>query len=77
MVIVVLSGGIGAQVFQFAAGYELSRKNKLLINKKNIVIFCQSGKRSKIALNLLREKEFLNLKLMTENALEISRKINL
>jgi len=26
MVIVVLSGGIGAQVFQFAAGYELSKK---------------------------------------------------
>ncbi len=26
MVIVVLSGGIGAQVFQFAAGYQLAKK---------------------------------------------------
>ena len=55
---------------------ELSIKNKLLKKSKNIVIFCQSGKRSKIALNLLKENEFLNLKLMTENAIEISRIIN-
>ena len=55
---------------------ELSIKNKLLKKSKNIVIFCESGKRSKIALNLLKENEFLNLKLMTENAIEISRIIN-
>ena len=57
MVIVVLSGGIGAQVFQFAAGYELSRKNKCRL----IIDACWFKKNNKFATKPFTIDEFLNL----------------
>ena len=54
MVIVVLSGGIGAQVFQFAAGYELSRKNKCRL----IIDACWFKKTTSLQQNLSQLMNF-------------------
>lgn len=58
MVIVVLSGGIGAQVFQFAAGYELSKKN----NCGLIIDACWFKKNNEFATKPFTIDEFLDLK---------------
>ncbi|MDG2396419.1 MAG: HesA/MoeB/ThiF family protein [Flavobacteriaceae bacterium] len=55
---------------------QISNKVNLLKKNKNLVLFCQSGKRSKIALDLLKKNNFLNIKLMKDTASEIFRKLN-
>lgn len=58
MVIVVLSGGIGAQVFQFAAGYQLAKKN----NCRLLLDTCWFNKKNKFATKPLTIGDFLELK---------------
>ena len=57
MVIVVLSGGIGAQLFQYAAGYQLAKKNKC----KLILDACWFNKKNQFATKPFTINKFLNL----------------
>ena len=58
MVVVVLSGGIGAQVFQFATGYQLAKKN----NCRLLLDACWFNKKNKFATKPLTLGDFLDLK---------------
>jgi hypothetical protein len=58
MVLIVLSGGIGAQMFQFAAGFALAKKN----NCKLIIDTCWFNKNNVFATKPFTIKKFLNLK---------------
>ena len=58
MVIVVLSGGIGAQMFQFATGYALAKK----FNCKLVLDACWFNKNNVFATKPFTINNFLNLK---------------